>query len=386
MLFARSGVDKALEIVERTINLTWALVIATYKRSEILPRTLKLAVEQTRPPSEIIVVDASPDWHETRDWVMRGLAPASPGIEWRYVQARRASASAQRNQGIELATADVLFFFDDDSLMYPDCAERIMAVYEADEPNHSVAGVASMLAAAPPDDGDEGEAARPISATKSSTGLRRVVRRVLRADDIFVPYDEHYPVHELPLAVKQLRVGTRNAMAGMTMTMRRPIAEREPFEEILLDRGPEDSDMSYRASRHGALLTALDARVYHVGSPTGRFTPVSRAALGAIGPLVLHRIYSTNLRLSIKRSRRLLWRSFLISLCRDLSQREWRMPNTRGICMALWHMKSIFARDEQQLRAWYPAFQRRLLGLEGHKRGGLTESGAEEGQPSGEVG
>ena len=49
------------------------------------------------------------------------------------VRAGRASVERrQRNQAIDLATSDILFFFDDDSLMHPRCAEEIMRVYEAD--------------------------------------------------------------------------------------------------------------------------------------------------------------------------------------------------------------------------------------------------------------
>jgi len=39
--------------------LSWAVVIATYQREKILPQCLKLAIGQTRQPSEVIVVDAS---------------------------------------------------------------------------------------------------------------------------------------------------------------------------------------------------------------------------------------------------------------------------------------------------------------------------------------
>ena len=42
-------------------RLTWALVIATYQRAHILPRCLRLAVQQTRLPTEIIVVDFEPE-------------------------------------------------------------------------------------------------------------------------------------------------------------------------------------------------------------------------------------------------------------------------------------------------------------------------------------
>src|SRR5438105_545340 len=47
--------------------LTWALVIATYQRPDMLLRCLRLAVQQTRPPRELVIIDASPNWKDVRD-------------------------------------------------------------------------------------------------------------------------------------------------------------------------------------------------------------------------------------------------------------------------------------------------------------------------------
>src|SRR5438046_10167125 len=111
-------------------SLSWSLVIATYNRQDVLPRCLALAARQTRPPLEIIVVDASPDWAATRARVLTTLAVPHPPIRWEYVQACRRSGSAQRNQGVRLSRADIVFLIDDDSLMYPDRAEQILRVSE----------------------------------------------------------------------------------------------------------------------------------------------------------------------------------------------------------------------------------------------------------------
>jgi hypothetical protein len=54
--------------------LTWALVVATYVREDVLPRCLRLGAAQTRPPLEIIIVDSSPGWESTRERVLREVA------------------------------------------------------------------------------------------------------------------------------------------------------------------------------------------------------------------------------------------------------------------------------------------------------------------------
>jgi glycosyltransferase involved in cell wall biosynthesis len=344
-------------------RLSWALVIATYRREHILPRCLRLAVAQTRPPAEVIVVDASPGWEKTRDEVLGGLAAAHPAIRWAYVAAETRSSAAQRNQGVRLAQADVLFLIDDDSLMYPDCAEQILRIYEADE-GHAVAGVNAMHVPVAPDEAQDPLPLRPSEhgTTKHYGPVARLVRRLLRADDLFVPYDADFPSHPLPEALRGLPVGTRPLMAGWGMTFRREVSLREPFEEIMTHYAAgEDSDMGYRASRHGLLLTALEARLCHLGAGGGRLSPFVVAALGNLNPLVLHRLYSTDLARSRRRSRGLLWRRFWILLAKDLSKLRLSLPNARGILFAWRRLGSTFARSEADLRAWYPAFQKELI-------------------------
>jgi cellulose synthase/poly-beta-1,6-N-acetylglucosamine synthase-like glycosyltransferase len=116
----------------------------------VLSRCFALGAAQTRPPLEIIVVDASPGWENTRERVLREIASLWPGIRWHYVEAERRSSASQRNQGVRAASADVVFLLDDDSLMYPDCAAEIMRVYDADS-GRSVVGVNATNVAVPPD-------------------------------------------------------------------------------------------------------------------------------------------------------------------------------------------------------------------------------------------
>lgn len=352
------------------MELNWGLVIATYKRRHILPRCLRLALNQSRPPAEIVVVDSSPDWEDSRSEVLttlrgeaEGQSDAPGAIRWVYVQAERRSSAAQRNQGIRLATADVLFLIDDDSLMYPDCAERIMEIYEADSLG-KVAGVNAMHVPIPPDIPDDPAALKPSlhGTTRSYGPVARLVRGLLRADDLFVPYDEDFPRHPIPPALERPEVGTRRLMAGWGMTFRRSVSLAEPFEEIMTHYASgEDSDMSYRASRRGLLLTALEGRLCHIGASGGRMPAFVVVALGSLNPLVLHRIYSTDLKRSMRRSRVLLIRRACIGLLKDLSGGRFSVPNVRGIFFALKMMRSVFSKDERTLRQWYPAFQMELI-------------------------
>ena len=344
-------------------QLNWALVVPTYQRQHILARCLRLAAQQTRPPAEIVVVDASPNWTTTRDEIAATVARDHPLIRWQYVKANVRSITWQRNQGLRLTTSEIVFFFDDDSLMYPDCAEQIMKTYEADT-HRRIAGINAIHVPTPPDQPGDPEAAQPSkhSTTKHYGALARMVRRLLDADNIFVPYDEDYPKHEVPEEVRRYKIGLIKLMAGWGMTFPREICVREPFSEILrFYAAGEDSDMSYRASRHGPLLVAADARLCHLGSKGGRLPSFLLALFGNLNPLVLHRLYSSDLKRSRRRERLLLARRFLILVAKDVYQANWSFPNARGIMLAFRRINVVFGMDKTQLNEWYPRFQKEMI-------------------------
>lgn len=352
---------------------TWALAIATYRREDVLPRCLRLAARQTRPPAEIVVVDGSPGWERTRERVLDELTPEHPRIRFVYEPARVRSSAAQRNQATRAATADVVFLIDDDSLLYPDCAEEILRVYEADA-RGEVVGVCAQAVDRPPPDGP---AAGPVGGASAGAGsvapravspitrgnrLRRRVRRWLSADDRFVPYDPSFPRHPLPPEVKALRVGFPRLFPGFSMTWRRDVALREPFDERMRRYAAgEDSDMSYRASRHGALAKALDARLHHLEASGGRLPAYVTTALGALNPLFLHRAHSTDLALSARRQRELLRRRLAIELLKDLGSGDLALPRVRGIAFGLRRVDAILSAPADEVDELYAALQERVL-------------------------
>jgi glycosyltransferase involved in cell wall biosynthesis len=348
--------------------LTWTLVVATYMREDVLPRCLRLGAAQTRPPLEIIVVDSSPGWESTRECVLREIAPRWPGIRWHYVKAERRSLTSQRNQGARAASADVVFFFDDDSLMYSDCAAEIMRVYDAD-PGRSVVGVNATNVAVPPDaPGSQVKAPTEFTTAKNYGPVARWVRRQLRADDIFIPYDQSYPAHALPTAVAALAVDRWPMGAGWGLTFRREICLAVPFEEILINYAAgEDSDMSYRATRRGVYVGARHARLCHLGAAGGRVPTFVWAVFNMLNPVALHALYSTDRRRSQMLHRRMLARRVLISGAKDVYYRRWAMPTARGALLALSMVGTVFRKSEHELRTWYPQFQAGLYNRAGNR-------------------
>ncbi len=350
-------------------SLTWALVIPTYKREHILLRCLRLGAGQTRPPKEIIVVDASPNFEKILALVTHEFSELYPKTNLIYVKAERASSTAQRNQGIKLASADILFLIDDDSLMYPDCAEEIMKIYEADT-NAVIKGISPITVPEPPDTKDlvgQPEQQGTIAVKPPQTFLRRFIKFILKANEThFLPYDRAYPVHELPQEISNFNVGSIQVMAGYKMTFRREMLDKELFNEVL-DRyaAGEDQDLSYRVSRYGPLINAVNARLCHLEISGGRLSTYTVTVLAVLNPAVLHQFYSTDIKLSQKNWIKIIRRRFLIYFIKDLSQKSWNLPRTRGAIYALLQLKTIYSKSPQDLLKWYPKFQEELIASAG---------------------
>jgi glycosyltransferase involved in cell wall biosynthesis/GT2 family glycosyltransferase len=345
--------------------LSWSLVVATYNRRHILGRCLDLAARQTRPPLEIIVVDASPDWEKSRESILTGLAGQHPGIRWEYVAAQRRSSTGQRNQGVALARADILFLIDDDSLMYPDCAEQVLRLYEADTEG-AVVGVMASEAGSPPDVPKASSDPAPKPGRGPLATLRRWKDRALHwlgVQSYLLPYEEPRPFPPLPESLRSMRTFAIPSLYGAYMTFRRRVLEAEPFDEVLDAYAYlEDCDVSYRAARHGLLLMAQNARLCHLQDPSGRLSPFTLATLASTNALVLHRLNGVDQRGSMKLYRSFLRKQLVIQGLRDLSKRRWSLPQARGVLQAMGLFKQVFASSPEHLRAWYPQFQADLIG------------------------
>jgi hypothetical protein len=247
--------------------------------------------------------------------------------------------------------------------MYPDCAEQILRVYEAD-PDGQVVGVMADEAAVPP--GEAPAALGGPAAPAATPGkLRRLKDRLLQALGVMaylLPYDARAASRPWPKGCDGLRVLPRETLYGAWMTFRRWAVEAEPFEEILDAYAYlEDADASYRAARHGLLLLAQDARLCHLRAPGGRLSDYTLSTLGALNALVLHRLHSDDLRRSRSLYRSFLLKQFAVQALRDLGKRDGTFPRARGILTAMGLFRTVFGSSEEAVRVWYPRFQAELL-------------------------
>jgi GT2 family glycosyltransferase len=354
-------------------SLSWGLVIITYKREKILPVCLELAIKQTRKPTEIIVIDASDDWETTRDTVMSEIAKNSSDIRWVYDRAEILSSTLQRNQGLQIATVDIVFLIDDDSLMYPTCAEEIMRIYEAD-PTSLVKGIQANAVDIPPSsDREIVDSQKPTGDTQKLAryeNLRRVKDLLwenfflMSTKKLFIPYDGDYPQYEIPFNLSHLNVITSPLFQGYRMTYRRETILQEKFEPLLrYYAAGEDLDASYRVSRQGMLLTAVNAKLHHFQSASGRLSRFKASALSALNQALFLRKYSSDLHRDRLVYYRLMARRIIAEICKDLLSRRWSLPQVRGLLVALKYAPKLFALPDEELAQWYTNLQREFLQL-----------------------
>jgi glycosyltransferase involved in cell wall biosynthesis len=117
----------------------YSVVIATLDRPVLLSAALDSLIQQTRPPSRIIVVDASLE-DETKAVVDRRRDRA-PML---YLRSRIQSAAQQRNLGAESVSTPLIAFVDDDVVLPAETFSRLVAPFEG-ENGETIGGVAGRI-------------------------------------------------------------------------------------------------------------------------------------------------------------------------------------------------------------------------------------------------
>ena len=102
-----------------------SVVVATYRRPDVLPACLEALELQRLPPLELVVVDQSPDT-KTRELVE---AHASTRFEVRYLHSDVAGVSLARNLGWRAARGEIVAYTDDDAIPDPGWVQAIATAF-----------------------------------------------------------------------------------------------------------------------------------------------------------------------------------------------------------------------------------------------------------------
>jgi GT2 family glycosyltransferase len=104
-----------------------SLIIPTLSRVDDLRITLKAVLAGTVLPSEVIIVDASPDGRTER--FVAELASRRGAVAFVYIRAERPGVPRQRNAGLARASADFILFVDNDVTVAADFMEELLKAF-----------------------------------------------------------------------------------------------------------------------------------------------------------------------------------------------------------------------------------------------------------------
>lgn len=348
----------------------WALCISTYNRGRMLGDCVRHALASTLPPAEIIIVDASDDWQDNRARITELIAASGIPCPLQYAPARRKSLTVQRNQCVAMARADILFMIDDDAFLHPEAAAQIMGFYRADQTGHLAA---ISLRNAPIEADPDAQEARKKTSAVAGLGVERprpMGRSIAFAMRHFlmIPAEQRFVTYDSPERRWQgdttLPDGLfrRDFITGFALTLRRPVALREPFDEGLVGTCmAEDLDASYRFGRHGLLAIAPDAHIHHLEAAAGRGKRRLNTALALLNVGYFVRRNSDRQMRDLLRYGLWYLRMLAAELPKDLAGRRWSLPQVRGALLAGRHLPALWRIPRADLAAWYQDFQTWLM-------------------------
>lgn len=352
-------------------KLSWALMVCTYNRPEMLLRCVRLALEQSRPPLEIIIVDASDGWASSARAVAELLERIRPGMRLVYEGAKVRSTTHQRNQALPYVQADVVFAIDDDSLMTRDCAAGVMDVYEHDRAGR-IAGVGIIAIPTPPDEGPQVEAAQPTPSAPDGEAptpkslVQRLIDRQLDMDRRFVPYFPGDVLEQHHVEVDQRKYWSVRLLNGFRTTFRTALGRQVQWCEVLLFYGlHEDADFSYRLSRLGALVISPEGRVCHCQAPGGRLPRATVDRLRVLNLAALHRVYSPDLAASRRRIFGTYLQAAALYLFLDPLRGRFSLPGVRAHLWGIARAREILSAPEGSFQDTFQAEVRALVGARG---------------------
>ena len=123
------------------MNAEVSIIVATYRREEVLKRALRSLAEQTYKNIEIILVDDNDnlEWNEKVSKIVEAFQKTNPGVKLKYLENHPNLGSAKaRNAGIELATGEYITFLDDDDIYLPNKVKEQVAVMQESNADFSV--------------------------------------------------------------------------------------------------------------------------------------------------------------------------------------------------------------------------------------------------------
>jgi GT2 family glycosyltransferase len=236
------------------------LLITTLNRPIELRRCIESIVDQTLPPEEIVVIDASDEAHRSS---LEDLVRPK-GIRLVHLPARR-GRTRQLNTGIRTSRGDPVIIVDDDVVLDRDFVRAMVDAFESGGPQVGA-----------------------IQGTMTNDTYTYSPFRVLRALFLLPQHTKRQPGRLLPsgyytIPVRPPRPTDAEAVRLTATGFRKHVLQQFGLDESLDGYAlKEDIDLSYRVSRRYRVLVIPDARFLHLKTPTARIDVREKARMHVV--------------------------------------------------------------------------------------------------------
>lgn len=247
------------------------LIICTYKRSNSLLKLLKSVRSQSLYPSEILIIDGSPD-EETKRMLQD---KCFKNLKYFKVGKEDLGLTRQRNFGVRKSSKEVeiITFLDDDTVLTLNYFENLIGTYKNFPDAVGVGGYILEDKVHWKRNTSVGDDEYGIDGFKRKFGSRNFIRKKmgLLSDRLpgFMPkFSNGLPIGFLPPSGKTYPV---EYFMGGVASYRKEIFEKINFSPYFEGYGLyEDMDFCLRVSKLGQLYVSTAAELYHEHEETGR--------------------------------------------------------------------------------------------------------------------
>ncbi|MBU1003137.1 MAG: glycosyltransferase family 2 protein [Proteobacteria bacterium] len=248
-----------------------SVIIPTYHRPKELRDCLESLLAQTVKPLEVIVVDDG-----NLEEVPFKQEFLDAGIGFVYHKKDRPGLTESRNAGIELAKGEIIFFLDDDVILFPDYLEQILSVYS--ENQGFVAGVGGLEDNKPP--------LRPRDYIKRAFELPFLAWGLREGKVLPSGFCTQFGESPFPLR----KVTQVDFLLGGVSSYHRDVFREFSFTERYREYGlGEDKDFSVAVSRRHPLYLNPKARLVHLEATAMRPEDRRWARMFLMGTYLLFR-------------------------------------------------------------------------------------------------
>jgi len=274
-----------------------AVAIPTRNRPDHAEPCVRTVLENPELDLEVLLIDQSDD-----DATELAVSGHRTDPRFRYVRTASRGASNARNLGLQLSTAPIVAFTDDDCRVAPDWLARIRTIFEGDPSAGMVFGRVTVP--------------QELAGSGSAADFEPSDRE----------YQEHFPSAAVAWGI------------GANMSIRRKLVDRIGFFDPLLGPGArfcagEECDLMLRAiSARIKVVNAVEVQVAHLGIRSGSAASALYRGYG----LAMGATFGKHVRLGTRRSLRLLieWGMHFSSLAlRNIA--GGRRPSGLGLVIGL---------------------------------------------------